>query len=143
MAPHHRQWEHDGVAPRSIWRRAGELGFLCVNVPTEYGGGGGDRIASAVLIEEQSRLGLSGPGFWAHSDIVAQYLLAYGTEEQRHRWLPGMASGELIGAIVLREPGPISARCERLLAATAIRSWSTERRRSSRTVSARTSSSLP
>ncbi len=105
MAPHHRSWEHDGVAPRSIWLRAGELGFLCVNVPTEYGGGGGDRIASAVLIEEQSRLGLSGPGFWAHSDIVAQYVLAYGTEEQRQRWLPGMASGELIGAIVLTEPG--------------------------------------
>jgi alkylation response protein AidB-like acyl-CoA dehydrogenase len=104
MAPAHRQWEKDGVAPRSIWRRAGELGFLCVNVPEQYGGGGGDRLASAVLIEEQSRLGLSGPGFWAHSDIVAQYVLHYGTEEQRQRILPGMASGELIGSIVLTEP---------------------------------------
>jgi alkylation response protein AidB-like acyl-CoA dehydrogenase len=104
MVPFHRQWEKDGVAPRSIWQRAGERGFLCINVPVEYGGGGGDRIASAVLIEEQSRLGLSGPGFWAHSDIVAQYILQYGTEEQRLKWLPGMASGELIGSIVLTEP---------------------------------------
>ncbi len=104
MAPHHREWEHDGVAPRSIWKRAGELGFLCVNVPEQYGGGGGDRIASAVLIEEQSRLGLSGPGFWAHSDIVAQYVLSYGTEAQKQSWLPAMASGDMIGAIVLTEP---------------------------------------
>jgi alkylation response protein AidB-like acyl-CoA dehydrogenase len=105
MVPFHRQWEKDGVAPRSIWKQAGTNGFLCVNVPAEYGGGGGDRIASAVLIEEQSRLGLSGPGFWAHSDIVAQYVLSYGTEAQKHAWLPGMASGDIIGAIVLTEPG--------------------------------------
>jgi alkylation response protein AidB-like acyl-CoA dehydrogenase len=105
MVPYHRQWEKEGVAPRSIWKQAGAHGFLCVHVPTEYGGGGGDRIASAVLIEEQSRLGLSGPGFWAHSDIVAQYVVSYGTEAQKQAWLPQMASGDMIGAIVLTEPG--------------------------------------
>jgi alkylation response protein AidB-like acyl-CoA dehydrogenase len=105
VAPHHRQWQHDGVCPRWVWTKGGEAGLLCINVPVEYGGGGGDRIASAVVIEEQCRLGLSGPGFWSHSDIVAQYVLTYGTEAQRQQWLPRMASGEAVGAIVLTEPG--------------------------------------
>ena len=102
--PHHRQWEKDGVAPRSIWRKAGEHGLLCVNIPEVYGGGGADRLAAAVLIEEQARLGLSGPGFSTHSDIVAPYILNYGTEAQKQKWLPAMARGELIGAIVMTEP---------------------------------------
>jgi alkylation response protein AidB-like acyl-CoA dehydrogenase len=104
MVPHHRDWENDGVAPRWIWTKAGEQGLLCINVPTEYGGGGGDRLASAVVIEEQARLGLSGPGFWTHSDIIAQYFVSYATEAQKQRWLPGMATGKLIGAIALTEP---------------------------------------
>ena len=104
VAPHHRQWEKDGVAPRSVWKRAGEQGLLCVNMPEAYGGAGADRLASAVLIEEQARLGLSGPGFSTHSDIVAPYILNYGTEEQKLKWLPAMARGDLIGAIVMTEP---------------------------------------
>ena len=104
IVPVHRDWEKAGVAPRSIWLKAGETGLLCVNMPEEYGGGGGDRLASAVLIEEQARLGLSGPGFSTHSDIVAPYVLNYGTEAQKQRWLPAMARGEAIGAIVLTEP---------------------------------------
>ena len=104
IVPHHRDWEKAGVAPRSIWKKAGEAGLLCVALPTEYGGGGADRLASAVLIEEQSSLGLSGPGFSTHSDIVAPYILNYGTEEQKRRWLPAMAAGDMIGAIVLTEP---------------------------------------
>ena len=104
IVPHHRQWEKDGVAPRSIWRQAGEHGLLCVNIPEAYGGGGADRLAAAVLIEEQARLGLSGPGFSTHSDIVAPYILNYGTEAQKQQWLPAMARGELIGAIVMTEP---------------------------------------
>lgn len=104
IVPFHRDWEKAGVAPRSIWRKAGEAGLLCVNIPEEYGGGGADRLASAVLIEEQARLGLSGPGFSTHSDIVAPYILSYGTEHQKRQWLPAMARGELIGAIVLTEP---------------------------------------
>lgn len=104
VQPYHHDWEKEGVAPRSVWKKAGEAGLLCVNIPVEYGGGGADRLASAVLIEEQSRLGLSGPGFSTHSDIVAPYVLNYGTEEQKQYWLPQMASGDKIGAIVLTEP---------------------------------------
>jgi len=104
IVPHHRAWEKAGVAPREIWKKAGEAGMLCVNLPAEYGGAGADRLASAVLIEEQSRLGLSGPGFSTHSDIVAPYILNYGTEAQKQRWLPPMCAGDLIGAIVLTEP---------------------------------------
>lgn len=104
VAPHHRAWEKTGVAPRSVWKKAGEAGLLCVNIPEAYGGGGADRLAAAVLIEEQARLGLSGPGFSTHSDIVAPYVLNYGTEEQKRHWLPRMASGDAIGAIVLTEP---------------------------------------
>ena len=104
VAPHHRAWEKTGVAPRSVWKKAGEAGLLCVNIPEAYGGGGADRLAAAVLIEEQARLGLSGPGFSTHSDIVAPYVLNYGTEEQKRNWLPRMASGDAIGAIVLTEP---------------------------------------
>ena len=105
IVPHHRDWEKAGMAPRSIWLKTGQTGLLCVNIPEEYGGGGGDRLASAVLIEEQARLGLSGPGFSTHSDIVAPYVLNYGTQEQKLRWLPPMARGEKIGAIALTEPG--------------------------------------
>ncbi|MEQ9246566.1 MAG: acyl-CoA dehydrogenase family protein, partial [Nitratireductor sp.] len=93
VAPHHRDWEKQGVAPRSVWRKAGEAGLLCVAVPEAYGGCDADRLASAILIEEQARLGLSGPGFSTHSDIVAPYILNYGTEAQKLKWLPGMASG--------------------------------------------------
>lgn len=104
VVPHHRAWEKAGVAPRSVWLKAGEQGLLCVNMPEAYGGGGADRLASAILIEEQARLGLSGPGFSTHSDIVAPYILNYGTEAQKLHHLPRMARGESIGAIVLTEP---------------------------------------
>lgn len=104
VAPQHRAWEKAGVAPKSVWLKAGEQGLLCVNMPEQYGGGGADRLASAVLIEEQARLGFSGPGFSTHSDIVAPYVLNYGTEPQKQRFLPAMARGEMIGAIVLTEP---------------------------------------
>lgn len=104
VSPYHRIWEKEGVAPRSVWLKAGEAGLLCVTIPPAYGGAGADRIASAVLIEEQARAGLSGPGFSTHSEIVAPYILTYGTEEQRQRWLPAMASGKLVGAIALTEP---------------------------------------
>jgi acyl-CoA dehydrogenase len=104
VAPHHASWEETGTPPRSVWKKAAEAGLLCVNIPEAYGGGGFDRIASAIVIEEQARLGLSGPGFSTHSDIVAPYILHHGNEAQRQRWLPKMASGDLIGAIVLTEP---------------------------------------
>ncbi|MDP3175589.1 MAG: acyl-CoA dehydrogenase family protein [Phenylobacterium sp.] len=105
IAPHHAQWERDGVVPRSVWRKAGENGLLCVAVPTEYGGGGGDFGHSAVVIEELARAGATAPGFTTHSEIVAHYILSYGSEAQRQKWLPAMASGELIAVIAMTEPG--------------------------------------
>jgi alkylation response protein AidB-like acyl-CoA dehydrogenase len=105
VAPHHRDWEKLGVAPREVWRKAGEAGLLCTTLPEVHGGSGADRLMPAILIEEQARLGLSGPGFSTHSDIVAPYILNYGTEAQKAEWLPQMASGDAIGAIVLTEPG--------------------------------------
>jgi acyl-CoA dehydrogenase len=91
--------------PREVWRKAGAAGLLCPAIPEQYGGGGGTRLHSAVLIEEVARAGASGLGFGLHSDIVAPYILAYGTEEQKKTWLPKMAAGEAIGAIAMTEPG--------------------------------------
>jgi acyl-CoA dehydrogenase len=88
---------------RGTWRRMGELGLLCLDVPAEYGGGGGDFRHEAVLYEEVNRRGLSGFGQGVHS-ICAQYLLNHGTTAQKQRWLPKLASGELIGAIAMTEP---------------------------------------
>jgi acyl-CoA dehydrogenase len=105
IVPHHGQWEKDGIVPRSAWLAAGEAGILLPAIPDEYGGGGGDRLHSAIVMEELARVGASGPGFTLHSDIVAPYILAYGTEEQRRRYLPKMAKGEIIGAIAMSEPG--------------------------------------
>ena len=105
IVPHHRQWEHDGVVPREVWRDAGAQGLLCPAMPEEYGGAGADFGYSAVIIEEIARTNTSGVGFPLHSDIVAPYLLAYATEERKRDWLPRMARGELIGAIAMTEPG--------------------------------------
>ena len=103
--PHHAGWENDGIVPLAVWRKAGAAGLLCPAIPEQYGGGGGTRLHSAVLIEEVSRAGTSGIGFGLHSDIVAPYILAYGTEAQRRNWLRKMPTGEVIGAIAMTEPG--------------------------------------
>jgi alkylation response protein AidB-like acyl-CoA dehydrogenase len=105
IAPFHAAWEDQGVVPRAIWRRAGELGFLCMTLPADYGGADADFRASAVFSEELARIGASGPGFALQSDIVAPYILHYGTEEQKRRWLPRLASGEIVSAIAMSEPG--------------------------------------
>jgi acyl-CoA dehydrogenase len=105
IAPHLHAWEEAGIVPRDIWRRAGEAGLLCSTVPEEYGGSGGDFGHSAVMIEELARINATAIGFTTHSEIVAPYLVAYGTEAQKQRWLPGMASGEIIGVIAMSEPG--------------------------------------
>jgi acyl-CoA dehydrogenase len=90
---------------RDLWNRAGEVGLLCLSIPEEYGGGGGSFAHEAILIEEQARVGDSSWGVSLHNGIVAHYILGYGTEAQKHEWLPKMASGEVVGAIAMTEPG--------------------------------------
>ncbi|HYF20744.1 MAG TPA: acyl-CoA dehydrogenase family protein [Ramlibacter sp.] len=104
IAPHHAQWEKDGQVPRELWLAAGELGLLCMGIPEAYGGAGADFRCSAVLTQELGRAGYTGPLFYLHSDIVAPYLLHYGSEDQKRQWLPRMARGEVIGAIGMTEP---------------------------------------
>ncbi|MNQ21678.1 Acyl-CoA dehydrogenase [compost metagenome] len=104
IAPHYTEWEKAGVTPRALWRRAGEEGLLNCAVPEPYGLGG-DFGHSAVVIEELARANFLGIGFSIHSDMVAPYLLNFGTGAQKERWLPPMTHGETIGAIALTEPG--------------------------------------
>lgn len=104
IVPHHAQWEKDGQVSRDAWLKAGEQGFLCCSVPEEYGGVGGDFLMSSVINEELARVGASGPGFALHSEIVTPYIVHYGTEAQKQRWLPRMVRGEAIGAIAMTEP---------------------------------------
>lgn len=103
--PYHAQWEKDGHIDRALWNKAGEAGLLCSHIPEEYGGMGADFLYSAVVIEEQARLGLTGVGFSLHSDIVAPYILHYGSEEQKRHYLSKLVSGELVTAIAMTEPG--------------------------------------
>lgn len=105
IVPHLPEWEHAGIVPKSVWRKAGEVGLLCSTVPEEYGGAGGDFGHSAVMIEELARVNATAIGFTTHSEIVAPYIVAYGSEEQKRRWLPRMVSGETIGVIAMSEPG--------------------------------------
>jgi len=105
VVPHHDQWERDGIVPKEFWRKAGAAGILCCDMPEEYGGGGADFRMAAIVHEEQARLNVNGPNFGVHSDIVAPYVLHFGSEEQRKAWLPRMAAGECVGAIAMTEPG--------------------------------------
>lgn len=105
VAPFHRQWEQDGKVSREVWLKAGAAGFLCSNAPAEFGGAGADFKYNAVFTEELGRAGITGPGFAVHSDMVAAYILNFGSDDQKARWLPGMASGETISALALTEPG--------------------------------------
>jgi acyl-CoA dehydrogenase len=105
ISPFHAEWEKAGMVPRELWRKAGEAGLLCTNVPEEYGGPGAGFLYNVVLAEELGKAGATGPGFAVHSDMVATYVLSFGTEQQKKEWLPKMVSGEAIGAIGLTEPG--------------------------------------
>ena len=105
LVPHHAEWEKAEVVPREIWRRAGEVGILCPNIPEEYGGFGADWLYNVVVIEELAKKGITGPGFMIHSEMVAPYILAAGTEELKREVLPKMVTGEYIGALGLTEPG--------------------------------------
>ena len=105
IAPHHADWEERGYVDRAIWNKAGANGFLCLSMPEEYGGAGADRLYSVAQMEEIARAGCTGIGFGLHSEIVAPYILHYGTKEQKQRYLPKLASGEMVGAIAMTEPG--------------------------------------
>lgn len=102
---HDEKWRENGMLDREAWLQAGEMGFLCAAMPEEYGGAGGDFRHEAALIYAQSEANQVGFGGFLHSGIVAPYILHHGTEEQKQKWLPKMASGELIGAIAMTEPG--------------------------------------
>jgi long-chain-acyl-CoA dehydrogenase len=104
--PNHAKWEEQNIVDRSVWVEAGKQGFLGMAVPEEFGGGGvRDFRYNAIITEETTRGGYSGIGFTLHNDVVAPYLLELTNEEQKQRWLPGFASGELITAIAMTEPG--------------------------------------
>ena len=105
VVPYGEEFERVGHIPRELWNKAGEAGLLCVAIPEEYGGMGGDRLFSTILIEEQARVMASAPGFVVHSDIVAFYILHYGTEEQKQKYLPKFATGEMVLSIAMTEPG--------------------------------------
>ncbi|MEP7157042.1 MAG: acyl-CoA dehydrogenase family protein [Betaproteobacteria bacterium] len=104
VAPFHEAWEEQGYVDRKVWNKAGENGFLCTSMPEEYGGAGADKLFSVIEMEELGRAGLSGIGYSLHSEIVAPYLLHYGTEAQKQKYLPKLASGEMVSAIAMSEP---------------------------------------
>jgi alkylation response protein AidB-like acyl-CoA dehydrogenase len=104
IVPFHDKWEEEGQISREAWLKAGEMGILCPCAPEEYGGTGTDFLYSTIIIEELSKTGCTGPGYFLHSDIVAPYILHYGTEEQKKKWIPKMVSGEAITAIAMSEP---------------------------------------
>ena len=104
ITPHHAEWEKAGLVPRELWRKAGAAGLLCCDVPDTYGGMGGDFLYSTIMIEEMARAGATGPTFYLQSDIIAPYFVEFGTEQQKQRWLPKMASGEVVTAVGMTEP---------------------------------------
>ena len=104
ILPHHAQWEKDGVVSREIWQLAGANGLLCTSIDEAYGGPGGDFLHGAIVAEELARVVAGGPNFSLHSDVIAPYLAAYGSDELKQKWLPRMVAGEAIGAIAMTEP---------------------------------------
>ena len=105
FVPHVERWNEEGIYDRDVWKKAGEAGLLCASMPEDYGGAGGTFAHEAVINRELSLAGFDSFGAPLHSGIVAPYILHYGTEEQKRRWLPKLATGELIGAIAMTEPG--------------------------------------
>lgn len=105
VLPNTEKYEQQQHVDRDLWNKAGELGLLCTTMPEQYGGSGVDRLYSMILIEEQAYAGDSATGFSLHSDIVANYIHNFGNEQQKQYWLPKMATGEVVTAIAMTEPG--------------------------------------
>ncbi|WP_271892537.1 acyl-CoA dehydrogenase family protein [Candidatus Phyllobacterium onerii] len=105
VLPHYDRFEKQEMFDRSVWELAGENGLLCASMPEEYGGAGGSYAHESAILEAISHVGVDGFGIALHNSIVAPYILHYGSEEQKQEWLPKMATGELIGAIAMTEPG--------------------------------------
>ncbi len=104
VVPYADEWEEAGIVPKDVWRKMGEQGFLCMDVPEEYGGFGADFLYSVILSEELGKTGNTGLAAPLHSDIVVPYITAYGSEELKKKYLPGCVSGETITAIAMTEP---------------------------------------
>lgn len=106
VVPYHAQWERDGSVSRELWHKAGQQGFLCMDVSEEYSGGGADDFCyNAIIAEELTHVNASGVGFGVHNCMVTPYIAHYCNDAQKARWLPKLASGEYIGAIAMSEPG--------------------------------------
>ena len=104
VIPHVEEWEEAGIVPRSAWKKMGEQGFLCTAVPEEYGGAGGDFLYSVIVAEEMTRTNHSGLAAPLHSDVVVPYVVTFGSEEHKKKYLPGCVSGDIITAIAMTEP---------------------------------------
>jgi acyl-CoA dehydrogenase len=105
ITPHYESYEKNEIVDRSAWEKAGAAGLLCASMPEEYGGAGGTYAHESAIIEAIGHVGVDGFGIVLHNAIVAPYILHYGSEEQKRNWLPRLATGELIGAIAMTEPG--------------------------------------
>jgi alkylation response protein AidB-like acyl-CoA dehydrogenase len=105
VIPHLLRWDEEGAVDRDLWRTCGELGILCPTMPEDYGGAGVDRLFSMIVLEELAPLGGLGISLSMHSDIVAPYLLSFGSDAVKRDCLPRMATGEMIGALAISEPG--------------------------------------
>jgi acyl-CoA dehydrogenase len=105
VTPHVETWEKAGIVPKEVWQNFGRQGFLCPWLPEIYGGVDADLLYSLISVEESAKTHFSGFLFFLHSDIIVPYIEAFGSEEQKHRWLPGCATGDIITAIAMTEPG--------------------------------------
>ena len=126
FSPVTKKWEDQGFVDRDAWLKAGESGLLCASIPEKWGGGGGNFKHEMVLVEELAYAHVTGFGNGVHSGIVAHYINSYGTEEQKAKWLPKMATGEIVSAIAMSEPGTGSDL--QSVATTAIKNGSGEYR---------------
>ncbi len=104
VSPHVEEWEEAGIVPREVWKKMGDQGYLCMDVPEEYGGAGADFLYSVILTEEMTRTNQSGLCTTLHNDIVVPYITAFASEELKRKYLPGCISGDIISAIAMTEP---------------------------------------